>query len=657
VGEGLSETRGGLRAELELELNQIGDASDLSDGLINSATNMKMSYELGKGRYFKGLAYLKARDFVDAIGELQTSLKIFKKEKNDLWIGLVKISLGEARIGLNRIKSGLHLLQEAIKSFAYCRDFRRKTDAELSLIKGLIIAGQEDKAISKGRILLKRRLLSYQQIRLNELLGEAFYKKGNYQAALKHYLQSVEIVENVLNNMTTDEIRYFYAADKYRIYNRAIECMIALNRINDSAKLNFQALQITNLKSGRIKNISKNIPKSLLEQRDNLRAQISKLSKITDQGFRSAQSSGDLCRLEQELWRSDRRIRDYGKTAEMKKTNKRTVKFSKSALRSDELLVNYILLGDKIGAFCISKRTSEYIELPLKAKQLTLLLQKLNFLSEKVVYGFGRSDSASVTIDNILSELYLGLIDPLESQISDKKLIVLSDGQFMQTPFYILLDKNKNRLGLSRDLSIIVNPIDLANRLKDKSGLRKKRSSVFASGVNELPLIYAETDKLKEIYPKSKVYRNGAANRTEFQAEIGKDKGFIHIAAHAARSSENPLFSKILLDDGPIFPFDIFGLNLNLELVTLSGCQTAAPGLYYGNSFSLAKTFYQAGSRFVLASLWPVSDRFSLSFMVTFYNELSISDDIKAAYKEAMTQASSLTDNPAFWGSFILLGI
>ena len=141
-------------------------------------------------------------------------------------------------------------------------------------------------------------------------------------------------------------------------------------------------------------------------------------------------------------------------------------------------------------------------------------------------------------------------------------------------------------------------------------------------------------------------------------AEHLKDAdGFVHIAAHASRSSENPLFSRILLSDGPLFPFDLFEGGVGEALVTLSGCQTAAPGLYYGNSFSLARAFYLAGCRFVLASLWPVSDKLSMIFMTEFYAALQQDSDIFAAYRLAVRKARCVDDNPAHWGAFILLGI
>jgi CHAT domain-containing protein len=172
-----------------------------------------------------------------------------------------------------------------------------------------------------------------------------------------------------------------------------------------------------------------------------------------------------------------------------------------------------------------------------------------------------------------------------------------------------------------------------------------------------LPAVEIEGRRIKEQFRRSTLYLDDEADQWKLREELQKSDGFVHIATHASRSSENPLFSRILMSDGPFFPFDLFGVDVSARLVTLSGCQTAAPGLYYGNSFSLAKAFYQAGARDVLASLWPVSDKVSMIFMAAFYRELRQTDDVATAYRTAVGEVRDLTNNPAFWGSFVLLGM
>ncbi|MHA1280341.1 MAG: CHAT domain-containing protein [Candidatus Helarchaeota archaeon] len=195
----------------------------------------------------------------------------------------------------------------------------------------------------------------------------------------------------------------------------------------------------------------------------------------------------------------------------------------------------------------------------------------------------------------------------------------------------------------------------MVNRTKSKHAFNRKRNSVFAPDFKHLPNVKKEAKDILNYFDNAKIYMDNEAITGNLYKELKKTRGFIHIATHASRSCENPLFSQILMNDGPFFPFNLFDVNINADLVTLSGCQTAAPGLYYGESFSLAAAFGLAGSKHILATLWSVSDVVSKIFMNEFYNMLAKKQDIFIAYKNAADKVYEITENPAHWGAFVLI--
>ena len=73
--------------------------------------------------------------------------------------------------------------------------------------------------------------------------------------------------------------------------------------------------------------------------------------------------------------------------------------------------------------------------------------------------------------------------------------------------------------------------------------------------------------------------------------------GIAHIAAHGHVHPENPLFSHLELDDGPLYGYDIARIAHPPEIVVLSACESG-----------LARTFLDAGTRAVIASVLPVPD-------------------------------------------------
>ncbi|WP_439662068.1 CHAT domain-containing protein [Lentzea sp. HUAS TT2] len=88
-----------------------------------------------------------------------------------------------------------------------------------------------------------------------------------------------------------------------------------------------------------------------------------------------------------------------------------------------------------------------------------------------------------------------------------------------------------------------------------------------------------------------------------------------HIAAHGHVHPDNPLFSCLDLQDGPLYGYDIARIEHPPEIVVLSACESG-----------LARAFLDAGTRAVIASVLPVPD---------------------ALVGEAMAEVHRLIDHPA----------
>jgi CHAT domain-containing protein len=259
--------------------------------------------------------------------------------------------------------------------------------------------------------------------------------------------------------------------------------------------------------------------------------------------------------------------------------------------------------------------------------------------------------------EHYLSEIYGVAVEPLLPLLVGEELLILADGDFAQIPFIALCDERGGYLKKRFKIKLVFNPKEIGRANGQPPRFAARRSAAFGAPSETLPLVEQECRQLLRSFGRTRLYLGEDAGGDNLKSELSRCGGFVHIAAHAARSSENPLFSRILMADGPFFPFDLFGAGIKARLVTLSGCQTAAPGLYYGNSFSLARAFGQAGSQYVIASLWPVADEVTMLFMARFYDKLRETDDIRESYYQAIEEAKAATANPALWGAFVLLGL
>jgi CHAT domain-containing protein len=647
--------------ELYIELNLISNAVYQAEEVIKNAEKMEMKYETAKAHYMIARAALKSDDYEKAERSLKMAEKYFVSENNILWLGLVNFERSRLNLARHFFKRAERFAIKSVKLFSGLKEHYRVVQSRIILVEVKLKSGQPVSAFRLASRLLKSKLPGSQKQKLFYLIGLCLFEQKKYSQALKYFKKAIQLIEQNLELMYSDEIRFFYAADKYNVYKAMIRCYLKQGQTKKSYVSSLKALQVINQRSKKIDRWQRDIPRTLQTERDKLRAILKKFHLTPGEGsgkLRQVPAVSNIFSIEQKLWTVERKIRKLYETPErFRSVSKNSCFPTGKYIRNNERLLNFVELDNLIGVYVVTPDRQKYIQLPVPADKLRSDLHKLSFICERTILGHENSDKMKSDSDNILNRMYNYLLQPLEIYTAGKDLILLANGDFFQVPFAALCDNSGRYMKDICNLSLICNPTDLANRKSKKVNYLSSANAIFASGTENLPALKTEVQKIKQAFKKSNIYIDSGVTRNKLLSELQRADGFLHIAAHASRSSENPLFSKIILDDGPLFPFDIYGERIKPKLITLSGCFTAAPGLYYGNSFSLARAYYQAGSRFVLASLWPVSDKISNYFMIHFYRHLAKTNDIGSAYKKATDITAKTTDNPAFWGSFIVLGI
>jgi len=644
-------------AEINIQLNQFGSAIMLTDQIIPEFHRLGMQYEEARAYYFASDALLRLGDYDPAEKRLKKAERIFRAIDNRLWLGMVGIAKGRLYLTRGRYRQAAEAAAESRGFFIKSHDKRRTLDAEIILIEAVCESGDYKRALKLARSLDKRKLLGYQKYSLNHIRGKCYFGEKNYSEALGYFKRAVRIVERMLEGLYPDEIRFFFLVDKYDSYRMLIESQLKLGRIRDSFISNLKALEIINHRTDLKPELMDKVAEELIEKRNKLRAALKKLNQSPREGQRGTDSLISYYSIEQRLWSNERKIRAilYPRMRH-KRTGPGSLDDVFQQIGAGETVISFFSSDNLLGAYCAANGRVNFVSFDISLTELDILLRKTHFIFENAVFGPRDMDHSSRISRHYLNVIYQKIIEPLRSYISGRKVIFIADSGFGQIPFMALRDGSGKYIKDLYELRIIVNPRDLEGRDISGPNLKKSHNAIFAASSDLLPLIDIEARQIKNMYRKSRIFIDDNASCSNLISELKEADGFVHIAAHASRSSENPLFSRILMNDGPFFPFDLFQSGVRAELVTLSGCQTAAPGLYYGNSFSLAKAFYQAGSHHVLATLWPVSDKLSMLFMLNFYETLARGEDVYKAYQSAINQIIKITDNPAFWSSFILLG-
>ena len=106
---------------------------------------------------------------------------------------------------------------------------------------------------------------------------------------------------------------------------------------------------------------------------------------------------------------------------------------------------------------------------------------------------------------------------------------------------------------------------------------------------------------------------------------------------------------------------DLYAMNLPLEMVVLSACETGVGELLKGEGMlSLANGFTQAGAKSVITSLWKADDESTYKIMTAFYKYLARGqrkdEALRNAKLEYLENCDPLKSSPYYWAAFIPIG-
>ena len=169
------------------------------------------------------------------------------------------------------------------------------------------------------------------------------------------------------------------------------------------------------------------------------------------------------------------------------------------------------------------------------------------------------------------------------------------------------------------------------------------------------PHIADEIATLREVLPEAVVHLGEDADEEALRQASGSR--FVHIATHALFRRDNPMFSAIQLGKSRLSLFDLYDLELDADLVTLSGCGTGLNAVLGADELvGLARGLLYAGARSLLLTLWDVHDHSTARLMTHFYREMAAGSRPAPALRAAMRRHREDYPRPYYWASFVLVG-
>lgn len=265
-------------------------------------------------------------------------------------------------------------------------------------------------------------------------------------------------------------------------------------------------------------------------------------------------------------------------------------------------------------------------------------------------------------------QVYNLLIRPLEADLAAQQIKTLAfvlDGALKNLPMAALHD---GKQFLMEKYAIALTP---GLQLLDPRPLQRQQLKLLVGGLSEgrqgfvaLPGVAQEIDQIQSEVPAQVLFNQNFTSEQLQQQISSAPFPVVHLATHGQFSSNANETFVLVWDSrldvkqlGELLQARDQATRTPIELLVLSACQTADGDRRA--ALGLAGVAVRSGARSTLATLWPVDDESTSSFMVHFYQELAKPNMTKS---EALRQAQlkllheSSFKHPYYWAPFVLVG-
>jgi len=265
----------------------------------------------------------------------------------------------------------------------------------------------------------------------------------------------------------------------------------------------------------------------------------------------------------------------------------------------------------------------------------------------------GPAQAHNPALDRHLHRLYDLLIAPAEALLPEGHLTVIPHGELHGLPFHAFLHRNApliEKVTVTFSLSAAVH-----HRARQRSTTSTGPPLLFGVPDPLAPSIEEEVRAIASILPRARTFVGDQATIAAL-CQNAPGSRLLHLATHGYFREDNPMFSSLKLGDGRLNVADLYDLDLQAELVTLSGCFTGAGSSAAGDEFvGLTRGFLHAGARQLQVSLWAVHDESASDYMRVFYSALIRNGDPALSWRNSVLEFRGNWPGPAHWANFIML--
>jgi len=522
-------------------------------------------------------------------------------------------------------------------------------------------------------------------------LGRCYEKKGDGDLALSYYGRAIEALAEVKARLS-EPLMIGFARNKLSAYERAINILAegyALSGSTAVAERIFDLVEraragsfLESLREAKTDPLGMEIQQLRDRHRlisRNIKELSSRFNSSTLSKAETLAIENELDQEEEESVRLSSELRDSGRfpVVALAQTIRSLSDIQPLLLDEGAVLLEYFLGEQRSYLIRVSPSSIRLYPLPAKKDlegSVRAYIKSLSDTSIDPEVGFGASERIARC-----------LMPPEDLTLQNAKaLIIVPDGILHYLPFealrirseagarYLVENQAVSYCPSASALTVLRNRSRPIIRAKEILAVGDPNHEGTPSGTGRmrlprLPFSRNEIRAIARLYPASSVdvLTGERADESSIKSWPLKDYRIIHFACHGFLDELSPLRSALALstkegseDDGFLQMREIYGLSLNAELVVLSACSMGMGRLERSEGvLAMARPFFFAGARAVLASLWPISDASAVPFMREFYRMLSEGRSAAMALREAkLRMLRSRRSHPCYWASFMLQG-
>lgn len=298
-------------------------------------------------------------------------------------------------------------------------------------------------------------------------------------------------------------------------------------------------------------------------------------------------------------------------------------------------MLSFVQAGGRLSAVTVGRRLALYdigAAGPI-VEQVRRTRADLDVLAQPRLSGGIRAAVRS-SLARSLDELDRLLVRPLAV---DDPLVILSTGALGQLPWASLPSLRGRTMAVAPSATKW-----LSSRRPPDAGTRSASGSGVVTVVGpELGRGEVEARAVAAAWPGAQTIAGAAATTAAFVDAVARAR-VLHVAAHGVHQSQSPLFSNVLMADGPVFAHELDRTARAPEHVVLSACEVGLATVRPGDeALGLASALLHLGTRCVVASVARVNDAVAEATMTCYHRLLAAGADSATALAQALCEVDA----------------